>query len=112
MKRRPSGSSSRSMTVNKAIVGFVKHKLAEGLTERSVSSYERLLFKWVEHTEDKPISQVIAQEIRSYLAWLRIEYKPIRFNGQTHPLSPKTIRNIWMGPLLAGEGGYFWVIKN
>ncbi len=39
MKRRPSGS----MSINKAIVGFVNHKLAEGLTDRSVSSYERIL---------------------------------------------------------------------
>jgi len=41
MKRRPSGS----MPISKAVVGFVNHKLAEGLTERSVNSYERLLNK-------------------------------------------------------------------
>ncbi len=36
------------------------------------------------------------RDIRSYLAWLRTDYQPRRFNGQTHPLSPKTIRNIWV----------------
>jgi hypothetical protein len=35
MKRRPSGS----MPISKAAVEFINHKLAEGLTERSVSSY-------------------------------------------------------------------------
>ena len=84
------------MSINKAIVGFVNHKLAEGLTDRSVSSYERLLTKWVIHTGDNDITQVTSQDIRSYLAWLRTDYQPIRFNGQTHPLSPKTIRNIWV----------------
>jgi integrase/recombinase XerD len=84
------------MSLNKAIVGFVIHKLAEGLTDRSVSSYERLLTKWVIHTGDNDINQVAYQDIRSYLAWLRTDYQPRRFNGQTHLLSPKTIRNIWV----------------
>ena len=39
MKRRPSGS----MTLSETVFGFVNHKFAEGLTERSVNSYERLL---------------------------------------------------------------------
>jgi len=84
------------MSLNNAIVGFVNHKLAEGLTDRSVSSYERLLTKWVIHTGDIDIYQVASRDIRSYLAWLRTDYQPRRFNGQTHPLSPKTIRNIWV----------------
>ena len=85
MKRRPSGfkggSKPPSMTISKAIVGFVNHKLAEGLTDRTVSSYERLLTRWVNHTEDKEISLVTLQDVRNYLAWLRTEYKPVRFNG-------------------------------
>jgi len=84
------------MSLNKAIVGFVNHKLAEGLTDRSVSSYERILTKWVIHTGDIDINQVTCHDIRSYLSWLRTDYQPRRFNGQTHPLSPKTIRNIWV----------------
>ncbi|MFC2054347.1 hypothetical protein ACFLV7_08645 [Chloroflexota bacterium] len=63
MKRRPSGS----MSINKAIAGFVNHILAEGLTDRSVSSYERLLTKWVIHTGDMDINQAASQDIRSYL---------------------------------------------
>ena len=41
MNRKPSGS----MPLSKAVVGFVNHKLAEGLTERSIDSYERTLKK-------------------------------------------------------------------
>jgi hypothetical protein len=37
------------MPLSKAIVGFVNHKLAEGLTERSVNSYERMLNKWIKY---------------------------------------------------------------
>ena len=41
MNRRPSGS----MPLSKAAVGFINHKLAEGLTERSVISH-RLASKY------------------------------------------------------------------
>ena len=92
MKRRPSGS----MTLSGSVVGFVNHKLAEGLTERSVNSYERLLNKWIEYEGDKDISEIEPGAIRNYLAWLRTDYKPQRYNGKSHPLSPKTIRNIWV----------------
>ena len=92
MKRRPSGS----MSLSKAVVGFVNHKLAEGLTDRSVYSYERLLNKWIEYEGDKDVGDITSQNIRMYLAWLRTEYEPRRFNGKTHPLSQKTVRNIWV----------------
>ncbi len=92
MNRRPLGS----MTVTQAIVGFVNHKLAEGLTERSVHSYERTLNKWIEYEGDKDVTEITTGAIRGYLAWLRTDYIPRRFNGKTHPLSPKTIRNIWV----------------
>ncbi|MEW6406053.1 MAG: phage integrase N-terminal SAM-like domain-containing protein [Chloroflexota bacterium] len=74
----------------------MNHKLAEGLTERSVNSYERLLNKWIEYEGGKGISQIETADIRKYLAWLRTEYVPQRHNGKTHKLSPKTIRNIWV----------------
>ena len=92
MKRKPSGS----MSLSKAVVGFVNHKLAEGLTDRSVNSYERLLNKWIKYEGDKDVGEISSQNIRKYLAWLRTDYEPIRFNGKTHSLSPKTIRNIWV----------------
>jgi hypothetical protein len=41
------------MSLSKAVVGFVNHKLAEGLTDRSVNSYERLLNKWIEYEGDR-----------------------------------------------------------
>jgi len=92
MNRRPSGS----MTLSEAVLGFVNHKFAEGLTERSVNSYERLLNKWIEYEGDKKITAVQTSDIRKYLAWLRTEYVPQRYNGKIHKLSPKTIRNIWV----------------
>lgn len=92
MKHRPSGS----MPLSDAIIGFVNHKLAEGLTDRSVNSYERLLNKWIEYEGDKEVTAVTTTDIRKYLAWLRTEYVPQRYNGKVHKLSPKTLRNVWV----------------
>lgn len=84
------------MPIYKAVVGFVNHKLAEGLTERSVNSYVRLLNKWFEYEGNKNIDQVTTDDIHKYLAWLRTDYVPQRYNGKNHPLSPKILRNIWV----------------
>jgi len=47
-----------SMTLSEAVIGFVNHKFAKGVTERSVSSYERLLNKWIENEGNKKINDV------------------------------------------------------
>ncbi len=41
MNRSPSGS----LTLGNAIQGFIHYKMAEGLSDRSVDSYERILKK-------------------------------------------------------------------
>jgi integrase/recombinase XerD len=86
----------QNITISKAIDGFTKFKMAEGLSPRSVNSYEFLLNQWLNHIGDKPVSEISSQDITAYLAWLRTDYQPRRFNGQTNPLSPKTIRNTWI----------------
>jgi integrase/recombinase XerD len=110
MNRRPQGSSgnrsspgssncavrSSSLPLSKALVGFTNAKLAEGLSPRTVDSYLDDLQKWVERTGDREVGKVTGAEITAYLAWLRTEYTPHRFSGKTHPLSPKTIRNVWI----------------
>jgi integrase/recombinase XerD len=45
---------------------------------------------------DKNAAEVTSSELTGYLAWLRTEYTPVRFNGNTEPLSPKSIRNVWI----------------
>lgn len=45
---------------------------------------------------DVPINEVKAQNLRACLAYLRTEYTPRRLSGRTEPLSPKTIRNVYI----------------
>jgi integrase/recombinase XerD len=92
MNHRPLGS----LLLSKAIVGFINYKSAEGLSQRTIESYECLLKKWLEYLGDRELSNISAQEIIAYISWLRNEYTPHRYGGKTHPLSPKTIRNVWV----------------
>jgi integrase/recombinase XerD len=84
------------MQLSKAVGGFLSYKEAEGLTLRSLDSYERHLEKWEEHEGEIEVGNIDAQNIIQYLNWLRNDYIPHRYSGKTHPLSPKTIRNFWV----------------
>jgi len=66
------------------------------LSPRTLVGYEHDLKLWVKYAGDVDVSAVTTPEIRAYLAWLRTEYKPHRLSGADHPLSPKTIRNVWV----------------
>jgi len=92
MNRRSSGS----LMLSEAIQGFINYKSAEGLTERTLESHERLLRKWLEHIGDQPIGRITSNDVVRYINWLRTEYVPRRYSGSTHPLSPKTLRNVWV----------------
>jgi len=91
MNRRSPG-----LLLSKAVTGFQYYKTAEGLSPTTLDSYRRILDKWVAHVGDIEVDQVTTQDLRAYLAWLRTDYKPCRLAGGDHPLSPKTIRNVWV----------------
>jgi site-specific recombinase XerD len=88
--------SSGSLNLRKAIIGFSNHKTAEGLTERSVDSYKRDLEQWAAYAGELEVAQITKQDIEAYLFYLRTEYVPHRFGGDTRALSPKTLRNIYI----------------
>lgn len=93
MNRKPSNSS---VILSKAITGFLTYKAAEGLTDRSLDSYQRQLKMWLNKIGDVPVDKIDAKNIVEFLNWLRVDYVPKRFSGKSHPLSPKTIRNFWV----------------
>ena len=92
MNRRATG-----LSISKAIPGFINYKSAEGLSPNTIHSYERDLNLWLTYQENIDISKVASRDIRDYLNYLRIEYKPRRITGNNDKkLSPKTIRNVWV----------------
>jgi integrase/recombinase XerD len=89
-------SSPGSLALNKAILGFLNYKTAEGLTDRSVDSYKRILEKWAEHTGKIDVGRIIQQNVSDYLLYLRTEYVPRWFGGDTRSLSGKPLRNMYI----------------
>lgn len=101
MNRNPSSSTghrspSNSLPLLTAITGFVNYKTAQGLSQRSVDSYKRILEQWAEHAGNKKVAQFTDRDINAYLVYMRTEYVPRRFGGSTRALSPKSLRNIWI----------------
>jgi integrase/recombinase XerD len=84
------------MLLEKAITGFLNSKTAQGLSDRSVDSYKRILEQWAKYAGNKDVSQLTVREINAYLVFMRTEYVPRRFGGDTRLLAPKTLRNIWI----------------
>jgi integrase/recombinase XerD len=50
---------------------------------------------FLEFAGDVDVAKVTTKDIRAFLAWLRTDYRPKRFSGDTRPLSRKTVRNVW-----------------
>ncbi len=88
--------STPGLSISKSIDGFLKFKAAEGLSLRTMASYEYTLKRWVDYIGDRSVNEIQASDLTGYMAWLRTEYKPVRFNGSSEPLSPKSIRNVWV----------------
>jgi integrase/recombinase XerD len=87
----------QNLTVSQAIEGFILHKNAQGLSQRTVSSYKDILEHWAARIGgDTQVPAITSQDLKRYLVWKTTEYVPIRKNGKTHPLSPKTTRNIYV----------------
>jgi integrase/recombinase XerD len=85
-----------SILLSKAIDGFLTFKLAEGLSKRTIDSYEHTLRHWLDHIGDLKVSQIKTSDLVAFLAWMRTDYKPRRWNGNTEPLSAKSLRNVYV----------------
>ncbi len=88
MNRGPLG-----LTTSQAVEGFIQEKMAEGLSPNTLRSYDHLLGVWPSRATELDLERVTTQDLRAFLAWLRTDYKPVRFSGSDRPLSPKSIRN-------------------
>ena len=65
--------SSPGLLISKSIDGFLKFKTAEGLSLRTITSYEFTLNHWLRHIGDRSVSDIQASDLTGYMAWLRTE---------------------------------------
>ena len=99
--------STLSLSLSKCIDGFLKFKTAEGLAQRTVDSYAYYLNQWMNRVGDQEVAKIRSVQIAEYLAWMRTEYQPKRWNGNTQPLSNKSLRNVY----IALRAFYSWLAK-
>ena len=80
------------LTVVQAIEGFILHKNAQGLSQRTVSSYKDILEHWAARIGgETQVPNITSQDLKRYLVWKTTEYIPC-FGYFTHPLG-KLARN-------------------
>jgi integrase/recombinase XerD len=91
MNRRTPG-----LFVSQAIDGFLKNKLIEGLSERTLDSYRDHLSPFQGHIGDVPITEITTSVVEDFFFWLRTDYSPKRLSGKQKPLSNKTVYNYWV----------------
>ena len=97
MNRSTLSSSKKitSISLSKACDGFLKFKTAEGLSKRTIESYEYYLNQWINHIGDQKVANISSKDLTNYLAWLRTDYKPKRWNRNEEPLAPKSLKNVY-----------------
>jgi Phage integrase, N-terminal SAM-like domain len=83
---------SHGLSVSKGIPGFIQYKAAEALSPTTLRSYADDLKKWHDSTGDNEVTKVTTKDLRAFFIWLRTEYKPRRFDGNTVVLATSLIR--------------------
>ena len=58
--------SSGSFVLSKAITGFTSFKSAQGLSDRTIDSYQRHLQKWLDHQGDIPVHRITSHHLTAY----------------------------------------------
>ena len=85
---------SLGLLAPQAVTGFLQYKTAEALSPNTLISYESVLKLWLSHIGNVDLSTINSASVLEFLAWLRTDYTPRRFDGSDTPLSPKSIRNV------------------
>jgi integrase/recombinase XerD len=75
---------SPGLLISNAVPGFIQYKSAEGLSLRTLASYQYDLELWLEIRGDRDVKQVTTQELREYLNYVRTDYTPRRLNGDNN----------------------------
>lgn len=83
------------MRLSSAAEGFLLEKVAAGRSAKTTQQYRYVLDRFQRFLGDVEVEELSARDIRRFLAWLRTDYKPQRFGGDTSPLSDKTILNFY-----------------
>ncbi len=83
------------MFLKKAFEGFQIARLADGYSPATLKRYEGCIMLLAEFLNHPELEEITIKDLRGYMAWLRTDYKPKRFSGDTSPLSGASLDNAW-----------------
>ncbi len=84
------------MNLTKAAEGFLLQKSVEGLSPRTLETYERQLHHLARFLNDPDVDSITTHDLKRFFHYLRTEYTPSRWNGTKKPLAGRTLRNYWI----------------
>jgi integrase/recombinase XerD len=84
------------MLLTKAAEGFLLQKSVEGLSPRTLETYEHQLHHMAKFLGDPDITSITTHDLKRFFHYLRNEYTPPRWNGTSTPLAGRTLRNYWI----------------
>ncbi len=84
------------MNLSKAVEGYLFDKSAT-YSPCTVESYRHVFKHVITYLGDPELAVVSADDLKRFLLWLRTDYIPNRFNGDTSPLTPAAVDLHWKG---------------
>ncbi len=84
------------MKLSEAICGYKITKIADGYSENTIRGYQTHFNQLIEFTEDPEISKITSEQLKKFMYFLRIEYKPKQSGlGEKSHYKTTTLRNAW-----------------
>ena len=83
------------MKLSKAIQGFLITIGADGYSPATITLYKGCTGVMLKYLGDKEVEDITTQDLRSYIYFIRHDYKPLRFGGDQRRLSPSAVDNYW-----------------
>lgn len=83
------------MKLSEAIEYFRICRLAGGYAKSTLEIYSWALLRLLGFVEDKSVGEITLDQLRRFMIYMRDEYEPTQPGGNTDPLSPSSLENIW-----------------
>lgn len=83
------------MNLSEAIEYFRICQLADGYSPSTVELYQWALSRLLGFAGDQPAAEITLKQLRRFMLYMKNEYEPRRPGGNSSPLSPSSLQNIW-----------------
>lgn len=83
------------MNLTKAIEGFLLDFQAGGRSAGTVKLYRLALTNFARFLDNPEVHKVKPEDLKRFMLWLRLDYKPLRPDGDERLLSESAIDNHW-----------------